>query len=78
MYVQNSLLSWTRTDVVPKPDLPARVKKGIPFEPYDRETFYNAGSPEGYITPAFADKESEVLYNEKKRERDELKSTASL
>ena len=61
-----------------QPDLPARVLKDIPFTPYNRETFYNAGSPEGYVTHPFADKESEALYSKKKQERDEKQSKASL
>ena len=61
-----------------QPDLPARVLKDIPFTPYNRDTFYNAGSPEGYVTHPFADKESEALYNEKKRERDAKASKSSL
>ena len=46
------------------------MKRGIPFTPYNRDTFYNAGSPEGYVTYAFADKDSEELYEAKKKERD--------
>jgi len=45
---------------VPNPDLVARVKKGIPFTPYDRALFYNAERPVGYIDYAFADKEAEL------------------
>lgn len=67
----------SQANMAPQPDLPARVKKGIPFAPYDRDAFYNAGSPEGYITHPFADPESEALYNEKKRERDGVKSKDS-
>ena len=34
---------------ISNPDLPFRLKKDIPFAPYDRETFYKVGSPVGYI-----------------------------
>jgi len=47
---------------IPNPDLVARIKKGIPFTPYDRALFYNAESPVGYIDYAFADKEAELHY----------------
>jgi len=34
---------------ISNPDLPARIKRGIPLSPYNRATFYIPGSPEGYI-----------------------------
>ena len=34
---------------IANPDLVYRMKEGIEFSKYDRETFYNAGSPAGYI-----------------------------
>lgn len=33
---------------ISNPDLPFKVKKGIPLTPYNRETFYKVGSREGY------------------------------
>ena len=33
---------------ISNPDLPERLRLGIPFNPYNRATFYSAG-PEGYI-----------------------------
>lgn len=36
------------------PDLVFRVEKGIDLTPYDRNTFYNPQSPDGYITPSFS------------------------
>ena len=45
-----------------QPDLPARVKKGIPLTPYDRKTFYSIQNPKGYIDYPFADAEAEARY----------------
>lgn len=39
---------------ISNPDLPYRVQKGIEFEPYDRNSFYNPKSPEGYVTYPFS------------------------
>jgi NADPH2 dehydrogenase len=39
---------------ISNPDLPFRVKKEIPFTPYNRETFYKVGSPDGYIDYPFS------------------------
>ena len=39
----------------PQPDLPLRIKYGIPFTPYVRATFYVPESPVGYIDYPFAD-----------------------
>lgn len=41
---------------ISNPDLPERVKRGIPFTPYDRSTFYTPGpqSAHGYIDYTFA------------------------
>lgn len=36
------------------PDLVFRIEKGIDFTPYDRKTFYNPESPEGYTTHPFS------------------------
>ncbi|KAJ6608510.1 NADH:flavin oxidoreductase/NADH oxidase [Mycena sp. CBHHK59/15] len=36
------------------PDLPLRLKMGIPHNAYDRKTFYLAASPKGYIDYPFA------------------------
>lgn len=37
------------------PDLPFRVIKGLPLSPYNRDTFYNGGSPVGYIDYPFSE-----------------------
>jgi NADPH2 dehydrogenase len=37
------------------PDLPFRIKAGIPLTKYDRNLFYNAKSPIGYIDYKFSD-----------------------
>jgi NADPH2 dehydrogenase len=39
---------------ISNPDLPFRMQKDIPFTPYNRETFYKAKSPEGYIDYSFS------------------------
>lgn len=39
---------------IANPDIVFRIKEGIPFTKYDRNTFYNAGQKEGYTTPAFS------------------------
>ncbi|KAL4910549.1 hypothetical protein BDW74DRAFT_172020 [Aspergillus multicolor] len=31
------------------PDLPSKVKQGVELVPYDRDTFYKVGAPEGYV-----------------------------
>jgi len=33
---------------ISQPDLPVRIQNGIPFTPYDRAMFYNAGTAVGY------------------------------
>ena len=39
---------------ISNPDLVFRVKKGIEFTKYNRETFYKTGSKEGYIDYPFS------------------------
>ena len=39
---------------IANPDLPFRVQKGIPFNKYDRNTFYKPKSPEGYVDYPFS------------------------
>ena len=39
---------------ISNPDLPLRVKKGIPFTKYNRDTFYEVLSPNGYIDYPFS------------------------
>ncbi|KAL5532373.1 hypothetical protein ACEPAF_5943 [Sanghuangporus sanghuang] len=53
---------------ISNPDLPARIKNSIPFTPYNRETFYMVGRPEGYVDYPFADDETERKYQEKHAE----------
>ncbi|KAK8092268.1 FMN-linked oxidoreductase [Apiospora kogelbergensis] len=36
------------------PDLPFRIQKNIDLAPYDRDTFYNAGSEKGYVDYPFS------------------------
>jgi NADPH2 dehydrogenase len=38
---------------ISNPDLPLRVKQGIPFTKYNRDTFYEVLSPKGYTDYAF-------------------------
>ena len=38
------------------PDLPFRVREGIPLNPYDRATFYKVMSPEGYTDYPFSER----------------------
>ncbi|OCB91223.1 NADH:flavin oxidoreductase/NADH oxidase [Sanghuangporus baumii] len=47
---------------ISNPDLPARIKKGIPLTPYVRSKFYT-GAHEGYTDYPFADPETEARYN---------------
>ncbi|KLO05514.1 hypothetical protein SCHPADRAFT_933585 [Schizopora paradoxa] len=42
------------------PDLVARIKKGIPFTPYNRHLFYIPEVATGYTDFDFADKEAEL------------------
>jgi len=37
------------------PDLPYRIRHSIEFSPYNRDTFYAIGSPEGYIDYPFSE-----------------------
>jgi NADPH2 dehydrogenase len=39
---------------ISNPDLPARIINGLPLAKYDRPSFYNRKSPEGYIDYPFA------------------------
>ncbi|KAL4926566.1 alkene reductase [Aspergillus undulatus] len=40
---------------IANPDLPFRVKRGIPLRPYEREHFYTVRSPVGYIDYEFSE-----------------------
>lgn len=43
---------------IANPDLPRRLKEGLPLNPYDRSTFYGANPPEkGYTDYAFYTKQ---------------------
>ncbi|KAL5505025.1 hypothetical protein ACEPAH_7688 [Sanghuangporus vaninii] len=53
---------------ISNPDLPVRIKKEIPFTPYNRATFYLTGKVEGYNDYAFADEETEARFVEWKRQ----------
>ncbi|KAI5860576.1 FMN-linked oxidoreductase [Durotheca rogersii] len=48
--------SWIST-----PDLPFRLKHGIPFAPHDYTKFYSAGAPEGYIDYPFSEQFAKTL-----------------
>lgn len=39
---------------IPNPDLVFRVKEGVPFVPYERDTFYIPKDPKGYIDYEFS------------------------
>lgn len=39
---------------ISNPDLPFRIREGIPLTPYDRNTFYKTGSSEGYADYKFS------------------------
>ncbi|KAJ5514632.1 Aldolase-type TIM barrel [Penicillium fimorum] len=39
---------------ISNPDLPFRIQKGIPFVPYDRDTFYVPKDPKGYTDYEFS------------------------
>jgi hypothetical protein len=43
-----------------QPDLPARIMKDIPFNDYDRSTFYLPESPAGYIDYPAAEEEAQA------------------
>ncbi|KAH8110944.1 NADH:flavin oxidoreductase/NADH oxidase [Phellopilus nigrolimitatus] len=53
------------------PDLPVRIRKGIPFTPYDRETFYSPGLV-GYTDQKFADPETEANYERLAKRREDV------
>jgi NADPH2 dehydrogenase len=46
---------------IANPDLPARIKNGVPFTKYNRDTFYSQG-PVGYTDYPTADKVEESSY----------------
>lgn len=53
-----------------QPDLPCRIKEGVPLNEYDRSTFYTFESPVGYIDYPFAEELREKhakLFGEKAR-----------
>lgn len=39
---------------ISNPDLPFRIEKGLPVTKYDRDTFYKAKSPDGYVDYPFS------------------------
>lgn len=39
---------------ISNPDLPFRIEKGIALTKYNRDTFYNTGSPDGYVDYPFS------------------------
>ncbi|KAH8110922.1 NADH:flavin oxidoreductase/NADH oxidase [Phellopilus nigrolimitatus] len=53
------------------PDLPVRIRKGIPFTPYDRKTFYSPGLV-GYTDQKFADSETEAKYEKLAKGREDV------
>ncbi|KZT21944.1 FMN-linked oxidoreductase [Neolentinus lepideus HHB14362 ss-1] len=55
----NVLVAFGRYFIA-NPDLPLRLKKSIPFNEYNRATFYTQGS-EGYLDYPFSEEAKEVL-----------------
>lgn len=60
---KSSLLADRSLDAI-QPDLVHRIKKGIPWAPYDRSTFYLPESPQGYIDYPFAEKVAPAVSSE--------------
>jgi len=56
---KNTLVAYGRS-YISNPDLPRRIRDGIPFAPYNRETFYLKGPTQakGYIDYPAADEAS--------------------
>ncbi|CAD6573770.1 MAG: hypothetical protein ASARMPRED_006288 [Alectoria sarmentosa] len=50
---QNVMIVFGRYFIA-NPDLPFRIEKGIELTEYNRDTFYNAGSPDGYVDYPFS------------------------
>ncbi|EEU34904.1 uncharacterized protein NECHADRAFT_39670 [Fusarium vanettenii 77-13-4] len=50
---RNILVAFGR-HFISTPDLPFRIREGIPFTPYDRRTFYDVGSLKGYTDYEFS------------------------
>ncbi|KAK9381947.1 uncharacterized protein V2V93DRAFT_368312 [Kockiozyma suomiensis] len=51
---ENSLVAFGRY-YTSNPDLPAKIKEGIPLTPYNRDSFYIVKSPIGYIDYPYAE-----------------------
>ncbi|KAF8302568.1 putative NADPH2 dehydrogenase chain OYE2 [Clavulina sp. PMI_390] len=51
---EGSLIVFGRAFIA-NPDLPVRIRKGIPLNPYNRATFYLPEQAEGYIDQPFAE-----------------------
>lgn len=49
----NEIVAFGR-HFISNPDLPLRIREGMPLTPYDRSTFYTAESPKGYTDYPFA------------------------
>ncbi|KAL7276770.1 hypothetical protein RUND412_000235 [Rhizina undulata] len=46
---------------ISNPDLPERLRKGLPLAPYDRSTFYGTPTPEGYIDyPTYEEQQAKL------------------
>ena len=48
-YEEKELAIVFGRNFIANPDLVYRMKEGIPFQKYNRDTFYKTGSKEGYI-----------------------------
>ncbi|KAK4144576.1 NADH:flavin oxidoreductase [Dichotomopilus funicola] len=60
-YKNKNVLATFGRYFISTPDLPFRIKEGIPLNKYDRSTFYLPKSPVGYIDQPFS-KEFEALH----------------
>lgn len=60
-YKDKNVLATFGRYFISNPDLPFRIKEGIPLNKYDRNTFYTPKSPIGYIDQPFS-KEFEALH----------------
>ena len=53
-YPNNDIMVVFGRHFISNPDLPFRLREGLPLTPYDRDTFYVPESPKGYIDYPFS------------------------
>lgn len=53
-YNKNNVLIAFGRQFIANPDLPFRFQRGLPLNKYNRETFYNAKDPHGYVDYPFS------------------------